>query len=180
MKATGSRRTRRRTMSSNDSAASMSRPCWGFACSAARSTSSTEATNSSASSRGVSTPAASNVSTASARASRSGEVPPAKPPSSASGRLGLEFAAALVRRERVGELVQLTLQHGLEIVCRVLDPVVGDPTLGKVVCPHLLGALARADLGAAVRRKLGLLLPQRVLVQARAQHAQGALAILQL
>ena len=51
---------------------------------------------------------------------------------------------------------------------------------GIVVGPHLLRALPRPDLRAAIRRDLFLLLADRMLVEARAQHAHGALTVLQL
>ena len=121
-------------MSSNDSAASMSRPRLRIGVQRRAVHPETAASISSASSRGVSTPAASSVSAAFRERVAQGEVALRQraAPAASSGRLGLELAAALVRGERVGELVQLALEHALEVVRRELDPVVGDPALGKL------------------------------------------------
>src|SRR4029077_10623749 len=53
-----------------------------------------------------------------------------------------ESAAPLVRRQRLGELVEVSLQEPVELVDGQLDPVVGEPVLGEVVGADLLGPLA--------------------------------------
>ena len=91
-----------------------------------------------------------------------------------------EAPALLVGLERGGELVELALEHAVEVVHGDLDAVVGDAALGEVVGADLLGAVAGADLRAAVGGELGLLLGERALVEPRAQHAHRLLAVLQL
>src|SRR5256885_13234181 len=77
------------------------------------------------------------------------------------GRLDLEPAALLVGREPGRELVELALEHRVEVVDGELDAVVGDAALAVVVGADLLRAIAGADLRAAVGRQLGLLLGDR-------------------
>src|SRR5439155_14520227 len=91
-----------------------------------------------------------------------------------------EHAAAVLRIESFRELVERTLEHPVELVDRELDPVIGDATLGEVVGPDLLRALARADLRAARRGELGLLLRALELVEAGAENAQSLLLVLKL
>ena len=68
----------------------------------------------------------------------------------------------------------------VEGVAGQLDPVVGDPALREVVGADLLGALAGPDLRAALGRDLRLLVGDRLLEQARAQHPHRLVAVLQL
>jgi hypothetical protein len=58
--------------------------------------------------------------------------------------------------------------------------VVGDPVVGVVVGPDLLRALAASDLRAARRRELLLLALALQLEQARTEHAQSLLLVLEL
>src|SRR3954453_7563795 len=99
---------------------------------AARSRRSTWPSSTSASRRGVSTPAASSATTAESSASRTG-VPAIGRSAGAGGGLGFEPAALLVGRERGGELVERALEDGVEVVHRDLDAVVGDAALAVVV-----------------------------------------------
>src|SRR5262249_47110364 len=91
-----------------------------------------------------------------------------------------QAAALLVGLERVGELAQVTGEHRLERVRRVLDAVVGHAVLREVVRPHLLRAFAAADLRTALGRLLGTAALQLPLVEARAQDLERALAVLDL
>src|SRR5204863_6910196 len=91
-----------------------------------------------------------------------------------------EGAPALVGRERLGELVELALQYAVELVRRELDAMVGDAVLGEIVRADLLRALPGPDLRTTSRVELGLLLLPLELIEARAQHAQRLLAVLQL
>src|SRR5439155_3916708 len=109
----------------------------------------------SASRRGSSTPAAVREVTAAASASRTGE---AALTTSAcrcsSGGLGFQLLPPLLGGKRIRVIVELALQDRLEVVSRQLYAMVGDPPLGEVVSPDLLGALPRPDLRAAIRRQL--------------------------
>src|SRR5918994_1123158 len=57
----------------------------------------------------------------------------------------------LLGGERIRELAQVAVQDLFEVVCGQLDPVVRDAALRVVVGADLLRALARADLGLALR-----------------------------
>src|SRR5579862_3276232 len=163
---------------------------------------STCASSSSASSRGVSQPAAAIAVIAPSSASRTA-VPrttprdddtspltladigylrlrrPARPstrrPSSRGRGLGLQPPRTLVRLQGRGELVELAFEDLIEVVHGQLDAVIGDAALAVVIGADLLGAIAGADLRATVGRELGLLFGQRALIQPRAQHAQRLL-----
>ena len=65
-------------------------------------------------------------------------------------------------------------------VGREVDAVIGDPVLREVVGADLLGALARADLAAAILGDRVLLLAQLHLVEPRPQHLHRLRAILDL
>src|SRR5438874_1101597 len=97
-----------------------------------------------------------------------------------ASRAVFERAAPVFRGQRVREVVELALEHAVELVDRPLDAVVGEPVLREVVGADLLGPLARADLGAP-RCRDRLLLPRPLeLVQARTQHAKRLGAVLDL
>ncbi len=89
-------------------------------------------------------------------------------------------APALVGRQRLGELVEATLQDPVELMDGQLDPVVGEPVLGEVVRADLLGPLAGADLRVAGGAELGAPPLELALVEARAQHAHRLLPVLEL
>src|SRR4051794_5828379 len=149
-----------------------------------RSTPSACPSSTSASRRGESTRAACSATSAESSASRTpgpanGDGMP-RDPRPALGRVGLEAAALLVVLQGGGELVEVALQDGVEVVGRELDAVVSDAPLAVVVGPDLLGAVARPDLGAARVGGGRLLLGQRALVEPGAQDAHRLLTVLQL
>ena len=63
---------------------------------------------------------------------------------------------------------------------KLVDAVIGDAVLGKVVGANLLRAIAGADLAAAQRTHRFLRLAALVIEEHRAQHLHRPLAILQL
>src|SRR5262249_19699581 len=93
-----------------------------------------------------------------------------------------ELVGAFGGEEPVGEAVQLfaPAQHSLQLVRRVLDPMVRDAPVGEVVGPDLLRALSRAELGAPHGRLLRLRLLERHLVEAGAQVPHRLLPVLEL
>src|SRR5215212_7061206 len=129
-------------MAWNGRTASPSSSASGSRCSAARSTPIAAASMTSASSRGDSTRAARSGMVALSTASRT--VMPVL------GGSAFEPLAALEVPQRIGELVELAGEDGVEIVGRVPDAMVGHAPLGEVVGADLLRPLARADLGAAL------------------------------
>src|SRR5919197_4026166 len=115
------------------------------------------ASSTSASSRGVSTPAAVSAINAESSASRT---------LVSASRLELKPLALLGVLQRAGDVVELACQHGVEVVDgEAVDAVVGHAALREVVGADLLRALAGADLGAPVGGQLGLLLGHLHLVQ---------------
>src|SRR5438552_11138125 len=96
------------------------------------------------------------------------------------GRSIAECAAAVVGRQRLGELVELALENLVELVRRELDAVIGQPVLGEVVRADLRAALARSDLGPAGRVELRALFGPLAFVQPCAQHAHRLLLVLKL
>ena len=106
-------------------------------------------------------------------------------PSSRSPRRQAAWASSLRRRSSAASAsvnsLELALEHRLEVVRRELDAVVGDPALrDSCRCAPSPSARRVPTWARRSAASSGLLLAQRVLVQARAQHAQRALAILQL
>src|SRR6185312_10768429 len=91
---------------------------------------STCAASSSASCRGLATPAAASVAAA----------------SSTSGSTKQRFRVGLLQSR--DDVVQVAVEHLIEVVRLEADPVVGDPVLREVVGPNPLAAVDRADLGA--------------------------------
>src|SRR3972149_257411 len=82
------------------------------------------------------------------------------------------------RAQLANELVQVAVEHGRQVVGRDADAVVGDARLREVVGADFLAALTRAHLRAALGG-LGLLaFLDFHLVQARAEDAHGAQAVL--
>src|SRR5436190_14443762 len=97
-----------------------------------------------------------------------------------SDRAGLEREPAVLGLECLGELLQVALEDPVELVHGQLDPVIGEPVLGEVVRPDLLGALAASDLRLALRGERGLLALALELVEARAQDTQRLRLVLEL
>ena len=95
---------------------------------------------------------------------------------SASG--ACQLLRALVRHQRVDDLVELTGEHAVELVERQSDAMVGDAVLLEVVGADLLGASATSDLAASSVAELGGLLVLLELEQPRpsapAAHAVGS------
>ena len=92
----------------------------------------------------------------------------------------LERLPPRLGRERLGELVQLALEHAVELVDGQLHAVVGDAALRIVVGADLLGALAAADLRPPLRGELGLPPLPLQLEEPRPQHAHRLRLVLQL
>jgi hypothetical protein len=113
----------------------------------------------------VSTPAAASV---------------AAPRATSGNRTLLQAPPLLIVLQRGGQLVELAHQDPVEVVDEQVDAVVLDALFLEVVGADLLGALAASDLGLARGCDRGLLLGERALLQARAQHAHRALAVLKL
>src|SRR5689334_15325075 len=137
------------------------------------------ASSNSASSRGVSHPAAARRRHPNAIAS-----PTARGALKSSGlsckRLLLEPATLLLVRQRRRELVQLAHQDAVEVVRKQIYPMVLDSLFAEVVGADLLGPFTAANLRLAVCGQLGLLLGARSLIQACAKYPQSALTVLQL
>ena len=83
-------------------------------------------------------------------------------------------------RERVDHRVQVTVDHLVQVVRLVADPVVGDPVLREVVGADPLRPVDGADLGLALGRGLRVRLRLGRGEQPRAQHAQRLLLVLEL
>src|SRR6185436_12389851 len=92
----------------------------------------------------------------------------------------LECPPAVLRLERLGELLEVPVQDLVEAVHGVLDAVVGEAVLGEVVGADLLCALAGADLRAPRRGDLRLLALALRLVQPRAEDPHRLLLVLEL
>ena len=72
----------------------------------------------------------------------------------ASGAFGRQQLGLVLGDQRVDDLVQrLALHHLGQIVERQVDAVVGDAALREIVGADALGAVARADLVLAARRR---------------------------
>src|SRR5579875_1535454 len=164
--------SRRRASRSNRSCGPLSSSTSRSRTSRARSTPSTCASSTSASRRGL---CELSDSARVAEASASAIVTPARRSVTC---LRVEPAPLLVILERVGELVELAGEDTVEVVDEQVDAVVLDAVLGVVVGADLLRALSGADLGEPACPDLGLLLGERALVQAGAEHAHRALAVL--
>src|SRR5262249_15168227 len=54
-----------------------------------------------------------------------------------------------------------------------LDTMVGETTLGEIVCPNTLATIAAANLGAALLGELGLTLAFKEVHEPRAQHFES-------
>src|SRR6266540_4142096 len=93
----------------------------------------------------------------------------------------LELGLAVAGGELLDDPVEaLALEHAGEVADGQADAVVGDPVLGEVVGADALGAVQRADLRATLGGELGLLVGDRPVQQAGAEHAQRLLPVLDL
>ena len=92
----------------------------------------------------------------------------------------LSFSDVKWRDGGVDQLVEVAVERRVELVHREADAVVGDAVFLEVVGADLLGALAGADLRAAILGDRVLLLLHLHLVEARAQHLHRLRAVLDL
>ena len=87
----------------------------------------------------------------------------------------------MLGHQRVRHLVEGGAgHHVLQPVEGQVDAVVGEPTLREVVGADALGAVAGADLGPAVGRPRGVLLPALLVVEPRPQQSHRARPVLVL
>ena len=100
---------------------------------------------------------------------RSSEAAPSARASRTVTPRGFERPAPFLGAQRLGELVELAVEHRVEPVRGQLDPVVGDAVLREVVGADLLRPLAAADLRPPGALELGALLRR-----ARARRAARA------
>lgn len=92
----------------------------------------------------------------------------------------LELFGTARCEQRVDELVQIAVHHGVELIKRQTDAVIGHAPLREVIRAYALRAVAGADLGAALIGILRVALLAHHLVQAAAQYAHGLFAVLYL
>src|SRR5437870_13326143 len=101
-----------------------------------------------------------------------------------AGRRGRAVAAqllrAFLREQRVDELVEVAVEHRLQLVRRDADAMVGHAVLREVVGPDLLGALPRSDLFPSGLGLLLVLTVLRLLQQSRTEVPHGLLLVLEL
>src|SRR6516164_3080964 len=174
----GSRFARRLTSTQNLASNSES----GTVCSSPRLTWCTFAAMSSASVRGESTPASASRAVASAISSSSRlTVLPRSPPDgflllSLIGQLRVQVR----RRQRVDHRVQVALDHLVQVVGLVADPMIGDPVLREVVGADPLGPVDGANLSLALGGRLRVRVGLGRRQQPGAQHAKSLLLVLQL
>src|SRR5712692_8469401 len=159
----GSRASRRATSSQNLG----SKPESGTRCSSPRRTPCTCAAITSASARGDSTPASASRAAAIATSSSSRVIACRQ-----AGPVGLD--------EGADHRVQVAVEHLVQVVGLVTDPVVGDAVLREVVGADPLGPVHGPDLAAPFGLRLGLRVGLRLGEQPRAQDAQRLLLVLQL
>src|SRR6266568_817809 len=95
-------------------------------------------------------------------------------------RSGTEAFLLSREAQRVDQVVEVAVQHFGKIVDGVVDAVIGDPVLGKVVRPDLGRAVAGAHLGPALAGTSRFLLGEHLVEQARAQHLERPDLVLQL
>src|SRR5215471_4587162 len=200
----GSRFARRLTSTQNLASNSES----GTVCSSPRLTWCTFAAMSSASVRGESTPASASRAVAKAISSSSRLTVLSRSPAVLSrspadqGSLGPQGSLAALsrslpggflllsllrqlrfqvrRRQRVDHRVQVALDHLVQVVSLVADPMIGDPVLREVVGADPLGPVDGANLGLALGGRLRVRLGLGRRQQPCAQHAQRLLLVLQL
>src|SRR5215831_4687695 len=85
---------------------------------------------------------------------------------------GCELARLIIGDERIDDFVERgrPFEHVRKLVGGEADAVIGDATLREIVGADALGAVAGADLAAAVLRPFGVALGALHLVESRAQH----------
>src|SRR5918992_4156334 len=97
-----------------------------------------------------------------------------------SGGLGGELVGPLLGGEGLGELFELAVQDGLEVVGGQADPVVGYAALREVIGADLRRAVAAADLREPHGPLLLPALAHLALQEARAENPQRLLLVLEL
>ena len=80
----------------------------------------------------------------------------------------------------IDQRIDITAHNLIELMERHSDAVIGDAILFEIVGANLLGAIAGADLRAALGRNRILLLLRLHLEKSRSQHAHRLLAVLDL
>src|ERR671930_827030 len=115
-----------------------------------------------ASRRGCATPERSSRSNASSSAAASEDA-----------RSGTEPFLLTRQAQRANQVVEAAVQHLGKIVNGVMDAVIGDPVLGKVVGADLLRPVAGAHLGAPLPRPRGLLLGDHAVQEPSPQDLQS-------
>src|SRR2546421_6839897 len=97
-----------------------------------------------------------------------------------AARSGTETLLLAGEPQRVDQIVEAPVQHFGEVVSRVVDAVIGDAILRKVVGPDFGRAIARAHLRASLPGAGGFLFGDHLVEQARAQHLERLDLVLQL
>ena len=92
----------------------------------------------------------------------------------------LQLLGVVERRDLIEQLGHVAFEHGVQLVGREVDAVVGDAALREVVGADLLGPLAGAHLAAPLLGDGVLLLLHLHLVETRAQHLHRLRAVLDL
>src|SRR5215813_8852610 len=170
----GSRASRRATSFQNRGSNSPS----GTRCSSPRPTPCTCAAIISASVRGESTPASASLIVAAAISSSSSVT--SWPPSRGSGpMLAGHLSRPVALHQCPDHRVQVPVDHLVEVVGLVADPVVGDAVLREVVGTHPLGTVHGPDLAAPFGRRLGLRVRLRLGEQPGPQDPHRLLLVLQ-
>src|SRR6266702_2816358 len=82
--------------------------------------------------------------------------------------------------QRVDQVVEVTVQYVGEVVHGVMNAMIGEAILGKVVGPDLLGSVPGAHLGPALAGAGRFLLCDHLVEQARAQHLHRPDLVLEL
>src|ERR1051325_716225 len=78
-------------------------------------------------------------------------------PMACAARSGTETLLLTGEPQRVDQVVEVAVQHLGQVVHRVVNAVIGNAILRKVIRPDLGRAIARADLGASLAGAGGLL-----------------------
>src|SRR5581483_1731000 len=91
-----------------------------------------------------------------------------------------ELLGLVLGHQARGELVEVAVHDGVDLVERETDAVVGHAPLREVVRADALGAVARSDQRLARGGFLGLLLTRLLVLDARGEHGERLLLVLVL